>query len=458
MVWPTSGTLFGPLFSTESMARVFSDRALIQAMLDVEAALARAEAACGVIPGEAADAIQAACKAELFDPGALGRAAVGGGNLAIPLVKALTARVSGHDAGMARWVHWGATSQDIIDTGLILQIRAALPLIDADLDALCEALATLAERHADTPLAGRTLMQQAVPTTLGAKAAGWLTGIAHSRRRLAQAGKAALALQFGGAAGTLAALHDKGPAVAAALAERLDLAFPDLPWHSQREAVADLGCALGLALGSLGKFARDLALMAQTEIGEFSEASGDGKGGSSAMPHKANPVGCARILAAARRAPGLAATLLAAMDQEHERALGGWHAEWEPLPELFGLAAMASAAARDLAENGRFHPEAMRVNLGVTSGLIMAEAVTVALGERIGKSAAQSLLEKAARRSRAERIPLAQALAAEPEIAGQFTDADLGKLLEPLNYLGAAPEMARRAAKRYHANKARPNA
>jgi 3-carboxy-cis,cis-muconate cycloisomerase len=458
MTWPLSGMLLGPLFSSEAMAAVFCDAGRLQAMLDVEAALVRAEAACGVIPAAAADTIAAACNADLFDLEALGRAAIGGGNLAIPLVKALTAKVAERDTEMARWVHWGATSQDIIDTGLVLQIRAALPLIEADLSALCDALAALADSHADTPLAGRTLMQQAVPTTLGAKAAGWLSGIAHSRARLGEAEKTALALQFGGAAGTLAALHDKGPAVAAALAQQLGLALPDLPWHTQRERIADLGCALALLIGSLGKFARDLALMAQTEIGEFSEPSGDGKGGSSAMPHKANPVGCARILAAARRAPGLATTLLAAMDGEHERALGGWHAEWEALPELFRLAAMSSALAGELALRGEFHTDVMRSNLGVTSGLIMAEALTVALGERIGKSAAQSLLEKAARRAKAERLSLAQALAAEPEIARQFSAADLDKLLEPLNYLGAAPEMARRAAKQYHANKRRPSA
>jgi 3-carboxy-cis,cis-muconate cycloisomerase len=453
MAWPASGTLLGPLFSTEAVASVFSDTARLQAMLDTEAALADAEAAAGVIPAAAAQAIGAACRAELFDLEALGRAAVDGGNPAIPLVKALTAKVAERDPGAARWVHWGATSQDIIDTGLVLQIRAALPLIDTDLEALCDALAALAERHADTPLSGRTLMQQAVPTTLGVKAAGWLAGIAHSRTRLAEAGRAALTLQFGGAAGTLAALHDKGPAVAAAMAQRLGLTFPDLPWHTQRERAADLGCAVALMIGSLGKFARDLALMAQTEIREFSEASGDGKGGSSAMPHKTNPVGCARVLAAARRAPGLAATLLAAMDQEHERALGGWHAEWQALPDLFGLAAMASAAARDLAEHGQFHTDAMRANLGVTGGLIMAEAVNVAIGERIGKSAAAALIEKAVGRAKTEHLPLAKALAAEPGIAQHFSASDLDRLLEPANYLGAAPEMARGAAKQYHAKK-----
>jgi 3-carboxy-cis,cis-muconate cycloisomerase len=455
MTWPGSGTLLGPLFSTEAMAGVFSDVARLQAMLDVEAALAGAEATCGVIPAGASDAIGAACKAGLYNLEVLGSAAVNGGNLAIPLVKALTAKVAERDAEAGRWVHWGATSQDIIDTGLILQIRGALALLEHDLGALCDALAALAETHAETPLAGRTLMQQAVPTTLGLKAAGWLGGFQHARTRLAEAGQAALALQFGGAAGTLAALGGKGPAVAAALAERLSLAHPTLPWHSQRGRIADLGCALALAIGAAGKFARDLALMAQTEIGEFSEIGGDGKGGSSAMPHKANPIGCARILAAAKRAPGLAATLLAAMDQEHERALGGWHAEWEVVPELFRLASVAVAESGQLARHGVFHAHRMRANLDATSGLIMAEAVTVALGARIGKSAAHAVLEKAAKRAKSDGLSLRDALAADPQLAPHITPAELDELLRPETYLGAAPEMARQAAAVYYACKSK---
>jgi len=457
MAWPSSNVALGPLFSTQAMAAVFSDAARIQAMLDVEAALARAEAACGVIPVSAADAIAQAAQAEFYDVEALGLAAVDSGNLAMPLVKLLTEKVRERDAEMAGFVHWGATSQDIIDTGLVLQLRAGLELLRNDLTGLCDALAAIAEGEIATPLAGRTLLQQAVPTTLGLKAAGWLSGLAHAQRRLAEAGSAALMLQCGGAAGTLAALQDKGFAVASAMAADLRLGLPVMPWHSQRERIADLGCALALALGSLGKFARDLALMTQTEIGEFSEPSGEGRGGSSAMPHKANAVGCARILAAARRAPGLAATALAAMDQEHERGLGGWHAEWETLPELFRLAAMAAEAALDLARHGRFHAERMRANLDVTSGLIMAEAVTVALAARIGRGAAQSLLESAVRRAKSDRIALADALAGEAEIGRHLSPSALASLLEPLNYLGTAPEMARRAVKVYRSQKAAYN-
>ena len=285
------------------MAAVFSDTARLQAMLDVEAALARAEAACGVIPTAAAGAIAAVARAELFDLDALGREAVAGGNLAIPMVKALTRQVADTNAEMAGWVHWGATSQDIIDTGLVLQIREGLPLIDADLGGLCDALATLAEQHAATPLAGRTLLQQAVPTTLGFKAAGWLSGIAQARARLASAGKAALVLQFGGAAGTLAALHDKGVGVATALAGQLDLALPPLPWHSQRERIADLGCALAVLIGSLGKFARESQPDGADRNRRICRAVGRGQR-FARPPCRTRPIRLAvrAILAAAKRA------------------------------------------------------------------------------------------------------------------------------------------------------------
>jgi 3-carboxy-cis,cis-muconate cycloisomerase len=452
MSWPSSSAL-GPLFATEAMAAVFSDCGRIQAMLDAEAALARAQAACGVIPAEAAEAIAQAAKAELYDVEGLARHSVASGNLAVPLVKALTAKVGERHPDAARWAHWGSTSQDIIDTGLALQIRAGLRLIEADLAALGDALAALAEAYAETPLAGRTLMQHAVPVTFGLKAAGWLAGIAGSADRLAQAGRAACVLQCGGAAGTLAAMGDRGLDVAQAMAVDLGLALPDLPWPAERGRIADLGCALALVVGALGKLARDLALMAQTEVGEYSEPSGDGRGGSSAMPHKANPVGCARILAAARRVPPLAATLLAAMDQEHERGLGGWQAEWEALPDLFRLAGMAASVALDLIASGRFHTERMRANLGATSGLIMAEAVSAALAAHIGRSAAQQAVARAARRARAEGVAFAAALSTERDVASHLGPDRLQNLLEPSHYPGAAGEFVRRALRSYRARR-----
>lgn len=452
MPWPTAGKLTSPLFSTKAMSAVFSDAGRIQAMLDVEAGLARAEAACGVIPAQMADPIAAACKAELFDLAQLGRLAVSSGNLAVPLVLELTQKIEADTAEAARWVHWGATSQDIVDTGLVLQIRAAMPILEDILTALCGVLARIADTHAETPMTGRTLLQQAVPTTLGLKAAGWLTAISEAEARLSAAGSEAQMLQFGGAAGTLSALQGEGLAVAAALAAELALPLPPLPWHSQRGRIADLGCALALLLGTLGKLARDLALMAQTEIGEFHEP-GDGRGGSSAMPNKANPVGCARILAAAKRAPHLAATLLAAMDQEHERGLGGWHAEWEVLPELFRLTAMAAEAALDLTRSGIFDTARMRANLDASGGFVMAETVAVALAARIGRSAAHALVGAAARRAKDERLSFADALAAHAGIAQHLEPGDLVRLLDPLNALGAAPEMTRRAIRHYHSRK-----
>lgn len=425
------------------MAEIFSDRARIQAMLDVEAALARAQTACGLVPQRAAIEIGNAAQVRKFDIEALGREVLKGGNLAIPLVKELTALVGANDKDAARWVHWGATSQDIIDTGLVLQIRDAWKLIDESLQSLGDHLAARAEEHARTPVIARTLMQQAIPTSLGLKIAGWLSAIAHTRRSLRQARPRVLALQFGGAAGNLASLAPDGAKVAEALAKELGLANA-IPWHGQRERIADLGCTLAVLLGSLGKMARDLSLMAQTEIGEFSEPSGDGRGGSSTLPHKANPVACARIIAAARRAPGLAATLLGAMDQEHERALGGWHAEWETLPELFRLASAALESACFIAEHGRFDTERMRANLGVTNGLVFAEAASIALGRKIGKSAAHKLIERAARRAVAEKRSLRDCIEGDEEIAPYFDAPALDALFTPENQLGSAPEFVKR--------------
>jgi 3-carboxy-cis,cis-muconate cycloisomerase len=445
MSWPASDAVFGPFFSSEAMAQTFCDAARIQAMLDVEAALARVQAAAGLIPREAAPVIAGAARAEAFDLDQLGQAVLAGGNPAIPLVKALTARVAARDEQAARWVHWGATSQEIIDTGLVLQMRGALALIAAELDSLGDRLALLAEAHAETPIIARTLMQQAIPTTLGLKFAGWLSALTRSRQSLDALGPRVLVLQFGGAAGNLASLAPDGIGLSAALAEELGLALPDLPWHGQRDRIAEMGAALAVLLGSLGKLARDLALMAQTEIGEFCEPSGDRRGGSSAMPHKANPVACARIIAASKRAPGLAATLLAAMDQEHERGLGGWQAEWEVLPDLFRLTSAALEAANFIAEKGRFDIGRMRANLALTSGLVMAEAVATALGRKIGKPAAQRVMQRAARLAVEQRRSLRDCLEADPEIAPHFSPAELEALFMPENHIGAAPDLTRRA-------------
>jgi 3-carboxy-cis,cis-muconate cycloisomerase len=333
--------LLDPLFGSAAISEVFSDAARLQRMLDFEAALALAEARCGVIPNAAADAIASKCKVELINTDALAGATVESANPAIPLVKQLTALVAKDNPDAAQFVHWGATSQDANDTGLVLQIREALKILEAELSALCSGLAELAQKHRSTPIAGRTLMQHALPTTFGVKVAAWLDGMNRHRDRFAHTRKRALVVQFGGAVGTLAALRNKGLQVAEALATELDLALPAMPWHTQRDRIAEVATTLGLCTGSLGKMARDISLHMQTEISEISEPAADGRGGSSTMPHKRNPVSAAIVLSAATRVPGLVSTMLSAMVQEDERGLGNWHAEWETLPEIFRLTARA---------------------------------------------------------------------------------------------------------------------
>ena len=309
------------LFGDPAVTAALGPRALVQSMLDVEAALAEVEAALGIIPATAAVAIRAAADAGLYDLAALSSEAAESGNLAIPLVQHLTREVALRDAAAARHVHWGTTSQDILDTALVLRLQAAVPPILSHLDRASTAAATHARRFIDAVMPGRTWLQQATPITFGLKAAGWLDSLGRQQRALAAALEDARVLQFGGASGTLAALGAAGPDVAARLGERLGLRVPDLPWHAHRDRLASLACALGVACGVCGKIARDLALLAQTEVGEAAESRERG-GGSSTMPHKRNPVSSSIALAAAVRAPGLVATMLSAMPQEHERGLG----------------------------------------------------------------------------------------------------------------------------------------
>jgi 3-carboxy-cis,cis-muconate cycloisomerase len=437
--------LFGPLFTGDAMAAVFSDAARLQAMLDFEAALAKAEASVGLIPSTAAAAIARACRADRLDIAGLARATAEAGNPAIPMVKQLTALVAEQDTAAAGFVHWGATSQDAMDTGLVLQIRAGLATIEPDLQRLSSALAALTQTHAKTVMIGRTLMQQAVPVTFGLKTAGWLAALARAHTRLTDAGQAAQVLQFGGAAGTLAALGDRGLDVAAALARELELDLPDLPWHGHRDRLVDLAAALGLLAGTLGKMARDIALLMQTEVAEAFEPAGDGRGGSSTMPHKRNPIACAVALAAAARIPPLAATLLAAMPQEQERGLGGWHAEWETLPQIFLLAGGALHHMSDAAAGLTVDTERMRANIDATRGLVMAEAVTMALAARIGKRDAHKLVESACRRAVAEGAHLRDLLAGDPAITAQLSPEILDRLFAPESYLGMAERFVERA-------------
>nr|WP_314627858.1 3-carboxy-cis,cis-muconate cycloisomerase [uncultured Noviherbaspirillum sp.] len=442
-------TLTGPMSASAEMLAVFSDRAAVQRMLDFEAALARAEAAHGVIPADAVASIAACCQVAHMDLPALAQAAAAAGNLAIPLVKQLTAAVLQQDADAGKYVHWGATSQDAIDTGLVLQLRDAFDLIEADLAALAGALAGLARTHRDTTMVGRTWMQHALPTSLGLKMAGCLDAIMRHQQRMQELRHRALALQFGGAAGTLASLGDQGLAVAASLARELGLSLPDLPWHTQRDRVAEVATVLGLLTGTLGKMARDISLLMQTDVGEAAEPAAAGRGGSSTMPHKRNPVGCAIALTAAVRVPALVSTMLSGMVQEHERALGGWQAEWDTLPDIVLLTSGALRQMRDVAAGLQVDAGRMAANLALTHGLIMGESVMLALGAAIGRMAAHKLVEEASRQAAASGRHLRDVLAEDAEVSRHLSPDVLDKLLDPANYRGEAGAFVDRVLARH---------
>jgi len=435
---PNVPRLHAGLDSTPAMEAIFSDRTRVQRMLDVEAALAVAEARHGVIPVGAVAPIGATCDAGVIDFAALAAAAATAGNLAIPLVRQLTARVAASDAEAAKYVHWGATSQDVIDTGTALQLRDALAQIDADLRQLGHALCELAERHRTTPQVGRTWMQHALPITFGAKVAGWLDALTRHYARLQQVRTQSAVLQFGGAAGTLAALGDKGLQVAQSLAGELKLGLPILPWHAARDRFAEAATTLGLLTGTLGKMARDIALLSQTEIAELAEPTAPGRGGSSAMPHKRNPVSCAAALAAAERVPYLVATMLGAMTQENERALGGWQAEWETLPQVVRLSACALQQMLYVCSGLHVDVERMRHNLDLTQGQIMAEAVTMALGAKIGRQAAYEVVERACRA--AGNHHLRAVLEQDGVIGAHLSTRELDHAFDPSNYAGEAAQ------------------
>ncbi len=429
--------------SEAAVESVFSDAVRLQKMLDVEAALAQAEAAAGIVPAQAAEAIRKAARVDRLDVPALLSDARPAGNLAIPLVAQLTRLVVSDDPGSGRYVHWGATSQDIIDTGLILQLRDAVPIVVADLRRAGSAAAAHASRHVRTAMPGRTWLQQATPITFGLKAAGWLDALARTTDGLESALKSVLVLQFGGASGTLASLGADGLNVASKLGMLLDLHVPAIPWHAHRDRLGALACALGVTCGTLGKIARDVALLGQTEVQEATEPAADA-GGSSTMPHKRNPVRASRVISAAVRAPGLVATMLSAMPQEHERGLGGWQAEWEALPDLVRVTAAAAMSAADLLEGLIVRPDAMQASLAITQGLSMAEAVMMALAAHVGKPQAHALVERAARRAFDEGTPFASSLAGDPEISRWLDRREIDDALRPEDYLGVSTQFVAR--------------
>ncbi|SDG07268.1 3-carboxy-cis,cis-muconate cycloisomerase [Paraburkholderia phenazinium] len=433
-----SARLTGLLCGTQPMNDIWSPRATLQKMLDVEAALARASAAHKVIPLAAVAAIEAACHADQLDAESLARDAALGGNLAIPLVKQLTARVKAADAEASKYVHWGATSQDIIDTATVLQLRDTFDLLEPHLHTTCAALATLARKHRATPMIGRTWLQQALPITLGLKFAQWLDALLRYRERLNELRKRVLTLQFGGAAGTLASLREAAPAVTQALGKELNLSVPAVPWHTQRDRIAETAAWLGMLIGTLGKMARDISLQMQTELGELGEPAAAGKGGSSTMPHKRNPVGCAAVLTAATRAPGLVATVLSGMVQEHERALGGWQAEWDALPDLARLAGGALANIEQIVSGLDVNVARLAANLEVTHGLILGEAVMLALGDSIGRLEAHHRVEQASKTAVQTGQRLFDVLAADPAVTQHLSVEQLQRLLDPAQYVGQA--------------------
>ncbi|WP_458718037.1 3-carboxy-cis,cis-muconate cycloisomerase [Pseudomonas gregormendelii] len=443
--------LFDAYFTARDMRDVFCDQGRVQAMLDFEAALARAEATVGLIPQTAVAPIQAACRAGLYDFAALGEAIATAGNSAIPLVKALGKQIAATDADAERYVHLGATSQDVMDTGLVLQLRRALELIECDLAQLGATLSTQAERYVATPLAGRTWLQHATPVTLGMKIAGWLGAVTRSRQRLQELKPRLLVLQFGGASGTLAALGDQALPIAQALAKELQLGLPDQPWHTQRDRLVEFGSVLGLIAGSLGKLGRDVSLLMQTEAGEVFEPSAPGKGGSSTMPHKRNPVGAAVLIGAATRVPGLISTLFSAMPQEHERSLGLWHAEWETLPEICCLVSGSLKQALLMAAGLEVDAERMTRNLDLTQGLVLAEAVSIVLAQRVGRDTAHHVLEQCCKRAVAQQRHLRAVLGEEPQVTAQLSGAELDHLLDPAHYLGQARTWVERAVAEHSA-------
>jgi 3-carboxy-cis,cis-muconate cycloisomerase len=414
--------LLPPLVSSAAMRSILDDRARLQRMLDFEAALARAEAAMGVIPASAVDPIAAACKAERYDLAALAEAAAAAGNLIDPLIKMLAAEVAKTDAQAAACVHWGACGQDVMDTVLVLELRAGIDVLTADLNRAIEAFTALAGRQRRTASVARTALRHTLPMPFGLKVAGYAAALGRSRERLKRLRREALVLQFGGAAGTLAALGDQGLDVTNRLSALIDLPAAEAPWHSHRDRLAEVASAFGILAGTCGKIGRDMALLMQTEVAEVFA-----------------PVAAAAMaVTAAMMAPQQVATILACAVQEHERGVGGWQAEWTTFPALALTTSGALSAVADLAQGIEVDPDRMRSNLDITHGLIMAESITFALAGKIGRGEAHKLVEEASRKAVAEKKSLQNVLSDDPRVTTHLPGPVLGRLFEPMSYQGAA--------------------
>ncbi len=429
-VTPFDSALHGALLSDAEVAARLDDAAQLRTMLQFEAALARVQGRLGVIPAEAAARISEVAESFAPDPAGLAEATARDGIPVPALVAALRAAVGGPAADH---LHWGATSQDVIDTALVLRLKPLLEAFDKRLAALAQSLARLAEQHRRTLMVARTRGQQAVPTSFGLKAAVWLAPLLRGRARLEQLRPRLLLLSFGGAAGTLAALGDRGPAVAEALAEELGLGLPPLPWHVQRDSLAELAGWLSLVTGGLGKLGRDVALLAQSEVGEVREGGAPGRGGSSTMPNKANPVASEVLVTAARLNATLLSALHQALPQEQERGGPGWQLEWLTLPQMLVMTGCALRHALALTENLEVDPERMRRNLDASNGLVLAEAATFALAEHLPRPRAQALVKAACAEAKASDRHLVDLLAETSDVP-----VDWSKLRDPENHLGAS--------------------
>jgi len=434
-IHPADSQIFGSLYGTDEIRALFSDSAHLQFMLDVEAALARAESKLGLVPASVAETVGRAARVENLRLDYIADSTRRVGYPVVAIVKEL-GRIAGDEA--ARYIHLGATTQDILDTALVLQLRRAFAIVRRDLIAIARALADRAAKFRDVPIAGRTHLQHAVPTTFGLKCAVWASPLVTHLERLDQAAPRILVVQFGGAAGTLAALGADGPAVVEALAHELSLGVPELPWHAQRDRFAEAAMLLSLICGSLSKFALDVTLMMQTEVGEVSEPHEEGRGGSSTMPQKRNPIASEYIIGAARAVHAMLPVMLASMTADHERATGPWQSESLALPQCVALTAGALANARSLAEGMTIDTGRMRRNLELSGGLIMAEAIATALVPRVGRANAEAAVARVCNRAIAEGVPLATILRMDPELRAHLTDDEIDRLMNPALYLGSA--------------------
>lgn len=431
---PPGFDVFGDLFSTSDMRAAFSEAAWFDRMVEVEGALARAEAAVGVVPADAAQVISQVCETFQPDFAQLKEATERVGYPVLPLVRQIAAAAG--DAG--GYVHWGATTQDVMDTALVLQVRAGLDLIEADLERLMVALIAAARAHRDVPMAGRTHLQHALPVTFGFKCANWLASMTRSLERLRQCRARVEQLQFVGAVGTLASLGADGAGVRTALGAELGLSVPAIGWHTARDNLAETACCLGVLTGALGKIATDIVLLMQSEIGEVFEPYAPGRGGSSTMPQKRNPVACEYILAAQRNVQAQVPVMLSAGVADHERGTGPWHAEWIALPQIFLLSAGALARTAEVVEGMEVDTARMSANLMLSKGLIMAEPVMMALAPTLGRQQAHDVVEELCRKAIEQDKGLGEVLKASAAINAHLADTEIDALLEPANYTGLA--------------------